>query len=199
MYEVQGPTQGSLVGSRGNAPMGVWGAKPPTAPGLLGFLRPQNASPRIKFSFIFQTISFAAKSVDHDIQDDKGSFIYSDNIFFRIGLKGGRSDFDIKEWFSSAQGCLGDVPPEKLGNFVFLKLESLNEFGEFFQAQMRKISVSSVSRTSCYYIMMITMLVARGGGGVLIGKVCTGMCGPDRVLFRALRFCNGPFFIWKLV
>ena len=34
-----------------------------------------------------------------------------------------------------------------------------------------------------------------GGGGVLIGKVGTGMCGPDRVLFRALRFCNGPFFI----
>ena len=36
-------------------------------------------------------------------------------------------------------------------------------------------------------------------GGVLSGKVGTGMCGPDRVLFRALRFCNGPFFIWKLV
>ena len=33
------------------------------------------------------------------------------------------------------------------------------------------------------------------GGGVLSGKVGTGMCGPDRVLFRALRFCNGPFFI----
>ena len=29
-----------------------------------------------------------------------------------------------------------------------------------------------------------------GGGGVLSGKVGTGMCGPDRVLFRALRFCN---------
>ena len=33
------------------------------------------------------------------------------------------------------------------------------------------------------------------GGGVLSGKVGTGMCGPDRVLFRTLRFCNGPFFI----
>ena len=33
------------------------------------------------------------------------------------------------------------------------------------------------------------------GGGVLSGKVGTGMCGPDGVLFRALRFCNGPFFI----
>ena len=33
------------------------------------------------------------------------------------------------------------------------------------------------------------------GGGVLSGKVGTGMCGPDRVLFQALRFCNGPFFI----
>ena len=31
--------------------------------------------------------------------------------------------------------------------------------------------------------------------GVLSGKVGMGMCGPDRVLFRALRFCNGPFFI----
>ena len=40
---------------------------------------------------------------------------------------------------------------------------------------------------------------ARGGGGVLSGKVGTGMCSLDRVLFRALRFCNGPFFIWKLV
>ena len=36
-------------------------------------------------------------------------------------------------------------------------------------------------------------------GGVLSGKVGTGMCGPDRVLFRPLRFTNGPFFIWKLV
>ena len=33
------------------------------------------------------------------------------------------------------------------------------------------------------------------GGGVLSGKVGTGMCGPDRVLFRALRFIIGPFFI----
>ena len=31
--------------------------------------------------------------------------------------------------------------------------------------------------------------------GVLSGKVGTGMCGPDRVLFRPLRFSNGPFFI----
>ena len=37
--------------------------------------------------------------------------------------------------------------------------------------------------------------VPGGGGRVLSGKVGTGMCGPDRVLFRALRFCNGPFFI----
>ena len=37
------------------------------------------------------------------------------------------------------------------------------------------------------------------GGGVLSGKVGTEMCGPDRVLFRPLRFTNGPFFIWKLV
>ena len=32
-------------------------------------------------------------------------------------------------------------------------------------------------------------------GGVLSGKVGTGMCSPVRVFFRALRFCNGPFFI----
>ena len=31
--------------------------------------------------------------------------------------------------------------------------------------------------------------------GVLSGKVGTGMCGPDRVPFRPLRFTNGPFFI----
>ena len=34
-----------------------------------------------------------------------------------------------------------------------------------------------------------------GGRGVLSGKVGTGMCGPERVLFRSLRFSNGPFFI----
>ena len=37
-----------------------------------------------------------------------------------------------------------------------------------------------------------------GGGGVLSGKVGTGMCGPDRVLFRPLRFTNGPFFYLKI-
>ena len=34
-------------------------------------------------------------------------------------------------------------------------------------------------------------------GGVLSGKVGTGMCGSDRVLFRPLRF-NGPFFSLKI-
>ena len=34
--------------------------------------------------------------------------------------------------------------------------------------------------------------------GVLSGKVGTGMCGPDRVLFRPLRFSNGPFFYLKI-
>ena len=34
---VQGPAQGPLVGSRGNAPVGVKGAKPPEAPGLVHF------------------------------------------------------------------------------------------------------------------------------------------------------------------
>ena len=33
------------------------------------------------------------------------------------------------------------------------------------------------------------------GGGVVSGKVGTGMCGPDRAPFRPLRFTNGPFFI----
>ena len=36
------------------------------------------------------------------------------------------------------------------------------------------------------------------GGGVLSGKVGTGMCGPDRVLFRPFRFTNGPFFYLKI-
>ena len=31
---VQGPAVGPLVGSRGNAPVGVQGAKPPEAPGF---------------------------------------------------------------------------------------------------------------------------------------------------------------------
>ena len=34
---VQGPAQGPLVGSRGNAPVGVKGVKPPEAPGLVHF------------------------------------------------------------------------------------------------------------------------------------------------------------------
>ena len=38
------------------------------------------------------------------------------------------------------------------------------------------------------------------GGGVLSGKVGTGMCGPDRVLFFGLSgLPMAPFFIWKLV
>ena len=36
------------------------------------------------------------------------------------------------------------------------------------------------------------------GGGVLSGKVGTGMCGPDRVLFRPLRFSNCPLFYLKI-
>ena len=38
-----------------------------------------------------------------------------------------------------------------------------------------------------------------GGGGVLSGKVGTGMYDPERVLFRPLSFTNGTFFILKLV
>ena len=38
-----------------------------------------------------------------------------------------------------------------------------------------------------------------GGRRVHSGNVGTGLCGPDRVLFRPLRFTNDPFFIWKLV
>ena len=34
--------------------------------------------------------------------------------------------------------------------------------------------------------------------GVLNGKVGTGMCGPDRVLFRPLRLNNNPFFHLKI-
>ena len=81
-------------------------------------------------------------------------------IYFPLGLQGGRSDFDIKEWFSIAQGCLGDVPPEKLGNFVFLKLDScnlVNTFRRKFRTGDEKNTryISSVSRTSCYYMFII--------------------------------------------
>ena len=37
---VQGLAQGPLVGSRGNAPVGVKGAKPPEAPGFLQLKSP---------------------------------------------------------------------------------------------------------------------------------------------------------------
>ena len=54
---VQGrPRQGSRSGSRGKGPL--------EAPGFLGVLRPQNASPRIIFFFHFSD-KFCAKSVDH--------------------------------------------------------------------------------------------------------------------------------------
>ena len=53
------------------------------------------------------------------------------------------------------------------------------------------------TRAKTVWGVVVTPLVklSQAPGGVLIGKVGTGMCGPDRVLFRALRFCNGPFFI----
>ena len=47
-----------------------------------------------------------------------------------------------------------------------------------------------------HWIFVSTQLCPRG---VLSGKVGMGMCGPDRVPFRPLRFTYGPFFIWKLV
>ena len=48
-------------------------------------------------------------------------------------------------------------------------------------------------QTIQYYI---NILNGHDGGGVLSGKVGTGMCGPDRVLFRPLSFTNWhPFFI----
>ena len=34
--------------------------------------------------------------------------------------------------------------------------------------------------------------------GVLSGNVGTGTRNPDRVLFRPLRFANGPFFYLKI-
>ena len=38
----------------------------------------------------------------------------------------------------------------------------------------------------------------QGTRGLLSGKMGTGMCGPDRVLFQPLRFSNGPFFHLKI-
>ena len=66
---VQGPTQASwwgpgTVGPNGDPGRGP-GVEPSKAPGFLGFLRPENASPRIIFFFISQTSFAAAKSVDH--------------------------------------------------------------------------------------------------------------------------------------
>ena len=52
---VQGPTQASWW-SPGTAPTGVQGAEPPEAPGVLGFLRPQNASRIFFFSFLRQVL-----------------------------------------------------------------------------------------------------------------------------------------------
>ena len=50
-------------------------------------------------------------------------------------------------------------------------------------------------RFDAYYVISMVLILVGIPGGVLSGKVGTGMCGPDRVLFRALRFTNGPFFI----
>ena len=46
--------------------------------------------------------------------------------------------------------------------------------------------------------LILITLMHENPGGVLSGKVGTGMCGPDRVLLQPLRFTNGPFFIWKI-
>ena len=45
--------------------------------------------------------------------------------------------------------------------------------------------------TGYYYYIVHSKLTTRGGG-VLSEKVDSGMCGPDRVLFRPLRFSNSP-------
>ena len=50
---------------------------------------------------------------------DLVQFISDIGLFIRINLQGSRSDYAVKECFASAQGCLGDVPNERLGNFFF--------------------------------------------------------------------------------
>ena len=102
-HGVQGP-KGPWWGPRAMPQRGPGGR--PEAPGFLGFLRPQNASPHIIF------------------------FHFWDKFCCKTSWPC-RSDFDIKEWFSSAQGYLGDVPPELLGSFVFLKLEPCNLVNTF--------------------------------------------------------------------
>ena len=52
-----------------------------------------------------------------------------------------------------------------------------------------RLSVVTIVSTKSY-------LNPGGGGGVLSGKVGTGMCGPDRVPFRLLRFTNAPPFLF---
>ena len=94
-----GPTQGPLVGSRGNAPAGVQGAEPPEAPGFSGFLRPQNASPLIVFLSFLRQI-FSAKSFDivryKIILMIRAHSLCSDIDFF-IGIQRRGSGFDIRE------------------------------------------------------------------------------------------------------
>ena len=59
--------------------------------------------------------------------------------------------------------------------------------GETSQNAFQKVNVNQLKMKNVH--------VRMGPGGVLSVKVCTGMCGPDRVLFRPLRFTNSPFFI----
>ena len=45
-------------------------------------------------------------------------------------MQGGRSEFDIKDWFASAQGCLGMCPWEAGEFFIFES--GIMQFGKYF-------------------------------------------------------------------
>ena len=69
------------------------------------------------------------------------------------------------------------------------------------RGKMRKVELLPTRGPGTHWLRPCTykLLSAEGpGGGVLSVKVGTGMCGPDRVLFRPLRFSNGPFFYLKI-
>ena len=61
------------------------------------------------------------------------------------------------------------------------------------------VCMVKLNDASCFGLFSLCLMSKKDleskPGGVLSGKVGTGMCGPDRVPFLPLRFTNGPFFI----
>ena len=78
------------------------------------------------------------------------------------------------------------------------KVTAVDKFQKFrVNTPLKRCLVSKVLVVSLFQTLILYSRNHYSPGGVLSGKVGTGMCGPDGVLFPPLRFTNGPLFIWN--